>query len=203
MMFSNQQVKIVRYKQIATKQDCFNALPDRVTAVYAWFRDLTLSEEDLASEDKFVNTIMQWLEDPLPLSENQKVDISLFYKLGITIKSEKLRKKKERSLRQYAKKENIRKEIGRTLEAVTFLQAPLYIGKASDRLAERVWEHVNRDTDLWNRLEKAGLSLQDCLLVYVPISNSNDIDADLTPLVQVVEDIITKLSRPGFVRRSG
>ena len=105
MMFSNQQVKIVRYKQIATKQDCFNALPDRVTAVYAWFRDLTLSEEDLASEDKFVNTIMQWLEDPLPLSENQKVDISLFYKLGITIKSEKLRKKKERSLRQYAKKE--------------------------------------------------------------------------------------------------
>ena len=202
-MFSNQQVKIVRYKQIATKQDCFNALPDRVTAVYAWFRDLTLSEEDLASEDKFVNTIMQWLEDPLPLSENQKVDISLFYKLGITIKSEKLRKKKERSLRQYAEKENIRKEIGRTLEAATFLQAPLYIGKASDRLAERVWEHVNRDTDLWNRLEKAGLSLQDCLLVYVPISNSNDIDADLTPLVQVVEDIITKLSRPGFVRRSG
>ena len=83
------------------------------------------------------------------------------------------------------------------------MQAPLYIGKASDRLAERVWEHVNRDTDLWNRLEKAGLSLQDCLLVYVPISNSNDIDADLTPLVQVVEDIITKLSRPGFVRRSG
>lgn len=202
-MFSNQQVKIVRYKQIATKQDCFNALPDRVTAVYAWFRDLTLSEEDLASEDKFVNTIMQWLEDPLPLSENQEVDISLFYKLGITIKCEKLRKKKERSLRQYAEKENIRKEIGRTLEAATFLQAPLYIGKASDRLAERVWEHVNRDTDLWNRLEKAGLSLQDCLLVYVPISNSNDIESDLTPLVQVIEDIITKLSRPGFVRRSG
>ena len=202
-MFSKQQVKIVRYEQIATKQDCFNVLSDDVTAVYAWFRDLTLSEEDLASEEKFVDTIMQWLEDPLPLSENQVADISLFYKLGVTIKSEKLRQKKELSLRQYAGKENIRKEIGRTLEAATFLQTPLYIGKASNRLASRVWEHVNRDTDLWNRLEKAGLSLQDCLLTYVPISNPRDVDADLTPLVQVVEDIITKLSRPGFVRRSG
>ena len=202
-MFSNQQVKIVRYKQIATKQDCFNALSDDVTAVYAWFRDLTLSEEDLASEEKFVNTIMQWLKDPLPLSENQESDISIFYKLGITIKSEKLREKKERSLKQYAEKENIRKEIGRTLEVATFLQTPLYIGKANNRLASRVWEHVNRDTDLWNRLEKVGLSLQDCLLAYMPISNSNDIDTDLTPLAQLVEDIITKLSRPGLVRRSG
>ena len=202
-MFSNQQVKIVRYKQIATRQDCFNVLSDDVTAVYAWFRDLTLSEADLASEEKFVDTIIQWLEDPLPLSENQEADISLFYKLGVTIKSEKLREKKDRSLRQYAEQENIRKEIGQILEVATFLQVPLYIGKTSNRLASRIWEHVNRDTDLWNRLEKVGLSLQDCLLVYVPISNLNDIESDLTPLVQVVEDKITKLSRPGFVRRSG
>ena len=202
-MLSNQQIGIVRYKQIATKQDCLNALPNRATAVYAWFRDLTLPEEKLASEEKFINTILQWLEDPLPLSENHEADISLFYKLGLTVKPENLPEKRENSLRQYATKENIRKEIGRALEAATFLQAPLYVGKATNRLAERVWEHVNRRSDLWERLEQVGLSLQDCLLVYVPISNSNDIETDLTPLVQVIEDIITKLSRPGFVRRSG
>ena len=111
------------------------------------FRDLTLPEEKLASEEKFINTILQWLEDPLPLSENHEADISLFYKLGVTVKSENLPEKRENSLRQYATKENIRKEIGRALEAATFLQAPLYVGKASNRLAERVWEHVSRRSD--------------------------------------------------------
>ena len=202
-MLSNQQIGIVRYKQIATKQDCFNAIPNQVTAVYAWFRDLTLSEEKLASEEKFINTILQWLEDPLPLTENHQADISLFYKLGIIVKSENLPEERENSLRQYATKENIRKEIGRALETATFLQAPLYVGKASNRLAERVWEHVNRSSDLWNRLEQVGLSLQDCLLVYVPISNLYDAGGNLTPLEQLVEDIITRLSRPGFVRSSG
>lgn len=202
-MLSNQQIRIVRYEQITTKEGCRRALPN-ITAVYAWFRDLTLSNEDIASEEKFVNTIMQWLEDPLPLSENQEADISLFYKLGITVKSENLSEKREHSLKQYARKENIRKEIAHALEAATFLQAPLYVGKASNRLAERVWEHVSRrSSDLWDRLEQVGLSLQDCLLVYVPISNFNDVDPDLTSLEQLVEDIITKLSRPGFVRRSG
>ncbi len=199
----NQQIKIVRYKQIATKRDCFNALPDNVTAVYAWIRDLTLSEENLASEEKFINTILQWLEDPLPLTENCQADISLFYKLGITVKSENLPEERVNSLKQYATKEIIRREIGRTLEAATFLQTPLYVGKASNRLAERVWEHVSRRSDLWSRLEQVGLSLQDCLLVYVPIPNFDDVDCDLTPLEQLIEDIITRLSRPGFVRSSG
>ncbi len=202
-MLSNQQMGIVRYKQIATKRDCFNALPNRVTAVYAWFRDLTLSAEELASKEKFINTVLQWLEDPLPLTENHEADISLFYKLGVIVKSENLSEERKNSLRQYATKENIRKEIGRALEVATFLQAPLYVGKASNRLAERVWEHVNRRSDLWSRLEQVGLSLQDCLLVYVPISNLNDVDGNLTPLEQLVEDIITRLSRPGFVRSSG
>lgn len=202
-MLSNQQIEIVRYEQITTKRSCLRALPN-ITAVYAWFRDLTLSNEVLDSEEKFVDTIMQWLEDPLPLSENQEVDISIFYKLGITINSEDFPEKREHSLRQYAAKENIRKEIGDVLEAATFLQAPLYIGKASNRLAERVWEHVSRrNGKLWDRLEQAGLSLQDCLLVYVPISNFDDVDSNLTPLEQLVEDIITRLSRPGFVRHSG
>lgn len=202
-MLSNQQIGIVRYEQITTKESCRRALPN-ITAVYAWFRDLTLSNEDLASEEKFFNTIMQWLEYPLPLSENQEADISIFYKLGIIVTSEGFPEKREYSLRQYAAKENIRKEIGHALEAATFLQAPLYIGKATNRLAERVWDHVSRrNSELWNRLEHVGLSLQDCLLVYVPIPNLDDVDSDLTPLEVLVEDIITRLSRPGFVRRSG
>ncbi len=202
-MLSNQQIGIVQYKQIATKQDCFNAIPEDVTAVYAWYRDLSLSEQDIASEERFVETIKRWLDEPLPLSENQVAKISLFYNLGIDIISGNLREKKENSLRRYAENVQIRNEIGNILEAVTFMQAPLYVGKASKRLAKRVWEHINRDTDLWDRLELVGLSLRECLLVYIPISDSHLPDEDLTSLVQLVEDIITRISRPGFVRRIG
>ena len=199
-MLFNQQVEIIRFKQIATPEACQDAL-DNITAVYAWFLDLTLSEWILDSEDKFVNTIMRWVDSPL--SEKRETHISPFYEVGITIKSKKLTKKKEKSLKQYAEKENIRKEIGSALEAATFLQPPLYVGKTKNRLADRVSEHVNRETDLWNRLEAVGLSLQDCLLVYMPISDPDNVAPGVTPLVQLVEDIITRLSRPGFVRRIG
>lgn len=197
-MLFNQQVEIVRFKQIATRSHCNNALLN-VSAVYAWFRDLTLPKETLASEEKFVDTVIQLLDNPL--SEKREGRISSFYEVGITIQPKELTRKKKNALRQYAKKENIRKDIGSALEAVALWQIPFYIGK-TNRLADRVWEHVNRETALWSRLEEAGLSLQDCLLAYVPISNPDDVDVDL-PLEQLVEDIITKLSSPGFVRRPG
>ena len=198
-MLSNLQVEIVRYKQITSERDCYNALPGNVAAVYAWFRDLTLSEEVLSSEERFVNTIMQLLGNPL--SEKREGRISPFYEVGITIKPEELTPTKKEALRQYAKKENIREDIGIALKAATLLQSPLYVGK-TDKLANRVWQHVSHSTDLCDRLDKVDLSLEDCLLAYVRISNPDDVDTDLS-LVQLVEDIITRLSAPGFVRRIG
>ena len=197
-MLFNQQVEIVRFQQIETRPHCYNALLN-VSAVYAWFRDLTLPKEILASEKEFVDAVIHLFDNPL--SVNREGRISPFYEVGITIKPKKLTPSKEKALRQYAKRENIRKDIGSALEAATLWQVPFYIGKTG-RLADRVWEHVSRETALWNRLEEAGLSLEDCLLAYVPISNPNDIDVDL-PLGQLVEDIITQLSIPGFVLRPG
>ena len=194
------QVEIVQYRQIATREDCYNALRNDIAAVYAWFRDLTLSEDVLASEEKFVSTVMELLGNPL--SVKQKAHVGPFYEVGITAKPKELTQAKEHALRQYAKSENTRNDIGSALEAATLLQAPLYIGKA-DRLANRIWNHVSRNTAFCSRIEKVGLSLQDCLLAYVPIPNPDDIEVELTSLVQLVEDIITRLSRPGFVLRIG
>jgi len=199
-MLSKLQVEIVRYRQMATREDCYNALPNDVAAVYAWFRDLTLSEDVLASEEKFVDTVMQLLDKPL--SEKREAHVGPFYEVSITAKPRELTPPKESALREFAKKADIRKNIGSALEAAALLQAPLYIGKA-DRLADRIWYHINRNSDLCSRIEKAGLSLQDCLLAYVTISNPDEVDAGLMPLVQLVEDIITRLSRPGFVLRIG
>ena len=199
-MSPNPQIEIVRYRQMATREDCYNALPNDIAAVYAWFRDLTLSEEILASEEKFVNTVIGLLGSPL--SAKQEAHVGPFYEVGITAKAKELTETKESALRQYAKSENIRNDIGNALEAATLLQAPLYVGKA-DQLANRIWRHVSRRTGFCNRIEKAGLSLRDCLLVYVPIPNPDEAEDELIPLVQLVEDIITRLSRPGFVLRVG
>ena len=197
-MFSQLPVKLVQYKQIATWNDCRNALPTDEPAVYAWFQDLTLPEAILDSEEKFVDTIMQWFDNPL--SEKREAHIPPYYEVGITMRSKKLSPDKEESLKQYACRENFRREIGRVLEAMTVFQAPLYIGKA-DRLADRIWDHVDRRSDLRERLERAGLSLNNCLLAYVQISKNDD--NTQTSLARLIEDIITRLSRPGFVLRIG
>lgn len=199
-MLSKMQVEIVRYKQMATREDCYNALPDDIAAVYAWFRDLTLSEETLASEEKFVGTIMNLFRSPL--SAKQEARVGPFDEVSIMAKPRELTQTKEQALRKYAKSADTRKDIGSALEAATLLQAPLYIGKA-DRLASRIWNHVSRNTAFFNRIEKAGLSLQDCLLAYMPIPNPEDTEDNLTSVAQLVEDIITRLSRPGFVLRIG
>ena len=199
-MSSKRQVEIVRYRQMASREDCYNALPNDIAAVYAWFRDLTLSNDVLTSEEKFVNTVMDLFGNPL--SEKQEARVGPFYEVGIMAKPKELTPTKENALRRYAKMENVRNDIGRALEAATLLQAPLYIGKA-DRLADRIWSHVSHNTTLFSRIEKAGLLLKDCLLAYVPIPNPDDTEDELMPLVQLVEDIITRLSRPGFVLRIG
>lgn len=201
-MLYEPKVEIVRYQQITTKDDCYNAFGTHADtpAVYAWFLDLTLSPAALTSKDNFVDTVLQLFEKPL--SEKRESRINPFYEVGLTIKPKRLSRKKEEALRQYAENEDVREEIGRALEAMIFWQVPLYIGKAS-RLVDRVLDHVNRESALAERLETMGLEIQDCLLAYMPISNRDEEETSLIPLEQLVEDIITKLSTPGFVRRSG
>ncbi len=200
-MLHNPKVEIVRYRQITTEKDCYNAFGTHaeVPAVYAWFRDITLSSTVLTSEGDFVDTVMQLLENPL--SEKRESRINPFYEVGLTIKPNQLSSKKERALRHYARNEDVRDEIGKALEAMIFWQVPLYIGKAK-RLVDRILDHVNRESDLADRLETMGLGIQECILAYMPISNLQE-ETDLVSLEQLIEDIITRLSTPGFVRRPG
>ena len=202
MILSIPQFEIVRYAQLETRQECQDLLPGDA-GVYAWFRDLTLSEEIIASEAQFVDALMALFDESSsntrPLSARRKGRVSPFYDVGIVVTPGTLTSTKKGALAHYAKTESLRREIGRALEALTFWQPPLYVGK-TERLAQRVWEHVNRTSDLGDRLEEVGLSLEQCLVAYVPISDTAD---GATPLVQLVEDIMTRLSFPGFVRRVG
>lgn len=201
-MLIQPNVEIVRYRQINTEDDCYNAFGIHANspAVYAWFRDLTFSQDVLASKDNFVDSVLNLLDNPL--SEERKSRINPYYQVGLTLKPKQLSAKKERALRKYARNKKYREEIGKALEAMIFWQIPLYVGK-THKLAERVWGHVNRETDLADRLEIVGMEIPDCLLAYMPIVVGDEELMDIIPLEQLVEDIITKLSTPGFVRRPG
>ena len=52
------------------------------------FRDLTLSEDVLASEEKFVSTVMELLQNPM--SEKREGHVGPFYEVSVTAKSRKL-----------------------------------------------------------------------------------------------------------------
>ena len=201
-MLSGSQFEIVQYLEVITREDCDRVLPDDA-AVYAWFRDLTLPEDVIASEKRFVDAITILLDESSsetrPFSVRREGRVPPFYNVGITVTPGSLTPTKSQALQHYAKTESLRQEIGDILSAMTFWQPPLYIGK-SDNLANRIWQHVSRETELGNRLEEVGLSLNQCVLAYLSISNAAD---GATPLVQLVEDIITRLSSPGFVLRIG
>lgn len=193
--------EIVQYTEIQTRQTCLELLPNDVAAVYAWFRNLTLPENVLASESQFIEEILALLNKPLVKKRDGY--IRHFYKIGITMAPGSLTPKKKRSLMQYAKSQNNRMEIGRALEALTFLQPPLYVGKAKKgRLPNRIWEHINGSTSLDEALQEVDLSLRDCILTYLPISDPEFPDSE-TSMTRLVEDIITRLSTPGFIGRIG
>ena len=75
MILSIPQIEIVRYTQLGTRQECRALLPGDA-GVYAWFRDLTLSEEIIASEAQFVDALMALFDESSlntrPLSARRK-----------------------------------------------------------------------------------------------------------------------------------
>ena len=119
-MLHNPKVEIVRYRQITTEDDCYNAFGTHADApaVYAWFRDITLSSAVLTSEDDFVDTVLRLFESPLSVKRESR--INPFYEVGLTVKPNQLTSKKERALRHYATNKDVREEIGKALEAMIF-----------------------------------------------------------------------------------
>ena len=74
----------------------------------------------------------------------------------------------------------------------------LYIGKAN-KLANRINQHIKgNSSDLKNRLQKYNINIEDCLLSYHYIDDNLDDNTNL-----LFEDIVTRILKPGFVRRIG
>jgi hypothetical protein len=115
-------------------------------------------------------------------------------------------------LDRIAESEDARKRLAEILERITFLQAPLYVGKTR-YLRQRISEHVDGTSGLLQRLERAGIALSSCVLrfVYLTVADievlaragGGDDPKVIDEVTLLVEELLTRLAPSAFVRRPG
>jgi uncharacterized protein YjiS (DUF1127 family) len=111
---------------------------------------------------------------------------------------------KRTQLEDLARDERFRFYAARVVEAAAILQAPLYVGKAED-LQRRIRQHLEPMSDLSVRLRDAGIRIGDCTLAYSMVEEREiSSDWELAPQhLFLMEELITRICRPGFVARPG
>lgn len=103
------------------------------------------------------------------------------------------------------------------LDFSVFFQAPLYIGKASTSLRNRIEQHLRKKTPLAERLALAGIDLAECSVLYIqsqvqegpPMQTpqSHQCEAETTASEPddelLFEEVVSKLFLPTFSHRFG
>ncbi len=168
-------------------------------AVYAWFRTIRVPVNRGPSE--FVQSILAATE--AAASPVWKARLGPMHAATLEARSE-LTALKRSQLERLAHNEGFRRYAARILESAASLQAPLYVGKAED-LQRRTRQHLEPMSDLCVRLRDAGIRLEDCTLVYALVEEDTSTDswASDSNVLLLMEEIITRICRPGFVARPG
>jgi len=103
-------------------------------------------------------------------------------------------------LETFAESEDFRSAVSEVFARLPALQGPLYVGKAR-KLQDRIKQHFRPLSPLTTRLRQVGIPLDRCVLVYCLLDENMDTLSDEALLL--IEDIITRVLRPGFVLRIG
>ena len=194
----------LRFTQIATGEARELQL-EQQPAIYAWYRSLRIGDS-VGSPEAFIEKLQQLLS--AKLSDKFSGRLGYLYEIIVQEGSGGLTKKKQRLLEEISKSLVGREKIADILESSTFLQSPLYVGKALD-LRIRVGEHVTGASGLSNRLLAADILIEQCILRYRYIEEQeiNEILLNTTgtkeSVVLLIEEILTRLSPASFVRRPG
>lgn len=199
----------VRFSQIATAEGRGIVLKER-PAVYAWYRSLELVAAT-GSADSFLSTVDALL--CAKLSDRHAGRLGYLYEVTVQESGGALGSRARALLEQISENPHARLRLASILQAATYLQAPIYVGKALD-LRRRVGEHVTGASGLLERLLHAGVPLERCVLRYRYVDDE-DVAAIATAMGReppelaaddvalVVEELLTRLSPSAFVRRPG
>jgi hypothetical protein len=163
--------------------------------VYAWFKTFLPPDPASSSGAEFCDYLVT--QTSLPHFLSRKSGIPPLY--AITLESKRsFSRQKLPTLRALCEQEAFRELVARLLTTHSILfQQPLYIGKA-DSLRSRIADHLHRRTDLQQRLEKIGVPLLQCTLVFLETPAFSDIDSNLS-----FEELLSKLFYPPFTARYG
>jgi hypothetical protein len=107
---------------------------------------------------------------------------------------------RETQLDTWLESDEFRRVLSGVFDKLPSLQGPLYVGKAR-RLQDRIKQHFNPLSPLQRRLRDVGIPLDRCVLVYCLLDENMDNLSD--EALVLIEDIITRVLRPGFVLRIG
>jgi hypothetical protein len=163
--------------------------------VYAFVRDIPLPPID--DPEAFVQSLEKTIA--LRSAPDHTATLGPLHRATLQSFSE-LSERKAEDLREFAQNANFRSIVRSVIESSGPLQAPLYVGKAVS-LQKRFSQHILPMSPLSLRLRQAGLKLEECSLLYTELDG---LPEDLDPsALNLVEEILTRLLRPGFVMRIG
>ena len=163
-------------------------------AVYAFFRKLDCPSGDPTT---FLETVHAAIDAPAAPQHSSRVGPLH----SVTLQSHSvLSPLKSERLRRLAALDSFRQYLAHVLERAALLQAPLYVGKA-DSLQLRIKQHLEPTSDLSSRLRGVGLNLDRAVLAYALMDTPEDWNDEVT--LTLVEEILTRICRPGYVARIG
>jgi hypothetical protein len=164
-------------------------------AVYAFFRNIKLPAA--ASAEDFTAAITGAIAARAAPDRTNKV--GSLHNVTLECRSA-LSETKAGKLVSLAQSAPFRVFLAKIVETASLLQSPLYVGKA-DSLQSRIRQHLEPMSDLAVRLREANITINACTLAYAIVEES---PVSLTGLTMfLIEEIISRLCRPGFVSRIG
>ena len=163
--------------------------------IYAFFR--RIPPLDTGDKDAFCQTIQSTVRENAAPDHNTTVgplhSMSLY-------SFSKLSETRQAQLDEHAESEEFRRVVSEVFARLPALQGPLYVGKAR-KLQDRIRQHFKPLSALTTRLRHVGIPLDRCVLVYCLLDENMDTLSD--EALVLIEDIITRVLRPGFVLRIG
>jgi len=164
-------------------------------AVYAFFRNIKLPA--LASADDFLASVVTAVSARAARNRTDKV--GPLHNITLECRSE-LSERKAETLSTLVQTASFRAFLSKIIKTASLLQSPLYVGKAVS-LQARIKQHLEPMSDLAVRLRDADLTVNGCTLAYALVDES-PVPLD-DPTLFLIEEVITRLCRPGFVSRIG
>jgi len=170
-------------------------LPDS-PAVYALFRNIKLPSP-YTTASTFVTALEAAISARAAPDRSNKV--GPLHKVTLECRSD-LTAAKAKRLEELGHSQSFREFLASLVETASLLQAPLYVGKA-EGLQGRIRQHLDPMSDLAIRLRDANISINCCTLTYAVVEQC-PLDLDNQTML-LIEEIISRLCRPGFVTRIG